>query len=58
MNSDFNTYQVEDIIPSKDGELILLRAVDIKEPLELEKGKTYFVRFESTEPDPTPEFNQ
>lgn len=58
MNSDFNTYKIEDIIHSKDGTLYLIREVDIKEPVNLEKGETYFARFESPEPDPVPEFNR
>lgn len=58
MNSDFNTYRLEDITPSPDGWLLTIRAVDIKEKQPLEKGKTYFVRFESTVPEPVPEFNR
>lgn len=45
MNFDFNTYLVEDIIPSKDGRLILIREVEIKYDPKLEKGKTYIVEF-------------
>lgn len=56
--SDFNTYKIEDIIPSKDGQLIVLRAVDIKQEQTLERGQEYFVRFESTKEDQVPEFNR
>lgn len=58
MSSDFNTYQIKDLIPSKDGELVILRTVDIIKQEPLEKGATYFVRFEKVEPEDVPEFNR
>lgn len=58
MNGDFNIFLVQDIIPSQDGEMILLRPFDIKEPDTVVKGEKYYVRFESIKPAPVSEFNR
>ena len=43
---------------TSDGELVILRTVDIIKQEPLEKGATYFVRFEKVEPETVPEFNR
>lgn len=54
---NYPKYIVQDIIPSQDGPMILLRPTNDIEP-KIEKGKEYIVGFTPTEPDPVPEFNQ